>query len=42
MLVHKHHTDGLVTPQPLSVVGEVWTTKSCHAYQPTWPSRPGC
>ena len=27
MLVHKHHTDGLVTPQPLSLVGEAWTTE---------------
>ena len=26
MLVHTHHTDGLVTPQPLSLVGEAWTT----------------
>ena len=26
MLVHKHHTDGLVTPPPLSLVGEAWTT----------------
>src|SRR5215813_9182503 len=25
MLVHKYHTDGLVTPQPLSLVGEAWT-----------------
>ena len=27
MLVHKYHTDGLVTPQPLSLVGEAWTTE---------------
>jgi len=27
MLVHKHHTDGLVTSQPLSLVGEAWTTE---------------
>ena len=27
MLVHKHHTDVLVTPQPLSLVGEAWTTE---------------
>src|SRR5215468_1506106 len=27
MLVHKHHTDGLVPPQPLSFVGEAWTTE---------------
>jgi len=27
MLVHKHHTDGLGTPQPLSLVGEAWTTE---------------
>jgi len=26
MLVHKHHTDGLGPPQPLSLVGEAWTT----------------
>jgi len=26
MLVHKHHTDVLVPPQPLSLVGEAWTT----------------
>ena len=27
MPVHKYHTDGLVTPQPLSLVGEAWTTE---------------
>lgn len=27
MLVHKHHTDGLVSPQPLSLVGEAWRTE---------------
>ena len=27
MLVHKHHTDVLVTSQPLSLVGEAWTTE---------------
>ena len=27
MLVHKYHTDGLVTPQPLSLVGQAWTTE---------------
>lgn len=27
MLVHKYHTDGLVPPQPLSLVGEAWTTE---------------
>ena len=27
MLVHKYHTDGLVTPQSLSLVGEAWTTE---------------
>ena len=27
MLVHQYHTDGLVTPQPLSLVGEAWTTE---------------
>ena len=27
MLVHKHHTDGLVLPQPLSLDGEAWTTE---------------
>ena len=27
MLVHKHHTDVLVPPQPLSLVGEAWTTE---------------
>ena len=27
MLVPKHHTDGLVTPQPLSLVEELWTTE---------------
>jgi DDE family transposase len=27
MLVYKYHTDGLVTPQPLSLVGEAWTTE---------------
>jgi hypothetical protein len=27
MLVHKHHTDGLVTPQLLSLLGEAWTTE---------------
>ena len=27
MLVHKYHTDGLVTPQPLSLVGEAWATE---------------
>ena len=27
MLVHNHHTDGLVPPQPLSLVGEAWTTE---------------
>ena len=27
MLVHKYHTDGLVTPQPLSLVGAAWTTE---------------
>jgi hypothetical protein len=26
MLVHKHHTAVLVTPQPFSLVGEAWTT----------------
>jgi hypothetical protein len=26
MLVHTHHTDGLVPPQPLALVGEAWTT----------------
>src|SRR3954453_12388612 len=26
MLVHQYHTDGLVTPQPLSLVGEAWTS----------------
>src|ERR1051325_2327293 len=26
MLVHKHHTDVVGTPQPLSLVGEAWTT----------------
>ena len=27
MLVYKYHTDGLVPPQPLSLVGEAWTTE---------------
>src|SRR5689334_1518154 len=27
MLVHTYHTDGLVPPQPLSLVGETWTTE---------------
>jgi len=27
MLVHRHHTNELVTPQPLSLVGEAWTTE---------------
>jgi hypothetical protein len=27
MLVHKHHTDGLVTSQALSLVEEAWTTE---------------
>src|SRR5262245_46141382 len=27
MLVHKHHTDVVGTPQPLSLVGEAWTTE---------------
>jgi hypothetical protein len=26
MLVHTHHTDGLVPPQPLALLGEAWTT----------------
>src|SRR5262252_10508368 len=26
MLVHRHHTNELVTPQPLSLVEEAWTT----------------
>src|SRR4029450_5399138 len=27
MLVHNHHTDSLMTPQALSLVGEAWTTE---------------
>ena len=27
MLVHTHHTDSLMTPQSLSLVGEAWTTE---------------
>jgi hypothetical protein len=27
MLVHNHHTDGLVTPPSLALVGEAWTTE---------------
>src|SRR5713101_4949446 len=27
MLVHNHHTDSLMTPQSLSLVGEAWTTE---------------
>ena len=27
MQVHTHHTDGLVSPQPLSLVGEAWRTE---------------
>jgi hypothetical protein len=41
MLVHPHHTDCLVTPQSLMLVGEAWTTEVVprvdRYYAPTAP-----